>query len=70
MVSETHAKTFDIIILGYPRERIIEEVMGRYIEVSPIQKVSCTTLNYTSSKESQTCNHMYCPQNSWQFSGI
>lgn len=38
-----------------PRQRIIEEVMGRYTEVSPIEKVSCTIIesdpNYINSNE-------------------
>lgn len=28
-----------------PREKIIEEVMGRYTEVTPIEKVSYTMMN-------------------------
>ncbi|CAH2229748.1 jg5783 [Pararge aegeria aegeria] len=35
-------------VRGHPRERIIEEVMGRYTEITPIEKVSYTTLNSES----------------------
>lgn len=33
---------------SHPRERIIEEVMGRYTDVTPIEKVSYTILSNES----------------------
>lgn len=43
---------------SHPRERIIEEVMGKYVEVTPIEKVSYTMLSCDSVhfKSSGTCS--------------